>query len=233
MIQSFKLYRLQQIDTNIDQSKARINKIDTILNDDKILNLAENDLVRIGNNLEQSQKELQKAENVVQDHQLKIEQTESSLYGGMVKNPKELQDLQNEAAALKRYRTVLEERLLEAMLIEEELEQEYSTAENKLKQIKIDRSKEHSELEQEKKLLKKEVDRLEDERQIVADSIPAPDLEGYKNLRGTRKGIAVAKVNDKSCSACGSTLSTSLLYDARSPSKISFCETCGRILYAG
>ena len=101
MSQSFKLYRLQQIDTNIDQSKARINKIDTILNDDKILNLAENDLVRIGNNLEQSQKELRKAENVVQDHQLKIEQTESSLYGGMVKNPKELQDLQNEVERLK------------------------------------------------------------------------------------------------------------------------------------
>ncbi|MFN2235225.1 MAG: C4-type zinc ribbon domain-containing protein [Anaerolineales bacterium] len=47
-----------------------------------------------------------------------------------------------------------------------------------------------------------------------------------------RAGVAVAKVEDRACKACGSTLTASLNQAARSPSQIVFCDSCGRILYA-
>lgn len=233
MSQSFKLYRLQQIDSNLDHSLSRINQIELLIKDDRLLIEAQKNVQAHEVRMAEAQKELEKAEATVREQQIKIEQTESTLYGGKVRNPKELQDLENELGALKRYRSVLEERLLDCMLIEEEIDAEHTAAVEQLENIRAERGKDHTQLEQEKSLLEKDVARLEDERQVVARSIPDPDLSSYQNLRQKKKGIAVAKVNDKFCSACGSTLSTSLLYDARSPNKITYCESCGRILYAG
>lgn len=233
MSQSFKLYRLQQIDSNLDQSLSRINQIEQLIKDDRLLIEAVRKVQIQEKRMAEAQKELDKAETNVRDQQIKIEQTESSLYGGKIRNPKELQDLENELGALKRYRSVLEERLLDCMMIEEEIDAEHSAAVDNLEEIRAERGKDHKQLESEKAQLEKDVARLEEERQVVARSIPDPDLSSYQNLRQKKKGIAVAKVNDKFCSACGSTLSTSLLYEARSPNNISYCETCGRILYAG
>lgn len=233
MSQSFKLYRLQQIDSSLDHCLSRINQIEQLIKDDRLLSEAISKVQVHDMRMAEARKELEKAEVSVREQQIKIEQTESTLYGGKVRNPKELQDLENELGALKRYRSVLEERLLECMLIEEEIEAEHTEAVKRLEKIQSERSKDHKQLEQEKSQLGKDVSRLEDERQVVARSIPDPDLSSYQILRQKKKGIAVAKVNDKFCSACGSTLSTSLLYDARSPNKITYCETCGRILYAG
>jgi predicted nucleic acid-binding Zn-ribbon protein len=58
-----------------------------------------------------AQNTLKHAEAEVGRQKVKIEQSESNLYSGNVKNPKELQDLQNEIAALKRYLITLEDRV--------------------------------------------------------------------------------------------------------------------------
>ena len=74
--------------------------------------------------------------NNVNKQKVKIEQSEASLYSGNVTNPKELQDLQNEAAALKRYLVTLEDRQLEAMLEVETAEQSKQAALDKLEGVK-------------------------------------------------------------------------------------------------
>lgn len=233
MSQSFKLYRLQQIDSNLDQSLERINQIEQLIKDDHLYIEAEKGVQFQEERMAEAQLMLKKAEVDVREQQIKIEQSESSLYGGKVRNPKELQDLENELGALKRYRSVLEERLLECMLTEEEIDKDYTAAVGHLEAIRVEQSKDHKILEQEKSELEKVAARLEDERRVVTRSITDTELASYQNLRKKKRGIAVAKVNDKFCSACGSTLSTSLLYDARSPNKITYCDSCGRILYGG
>jgi predicted nucleic acid-binding Zn-ribbon protein len=81
--------------------------------------------------------------------------------------------------------------------------------------------------------LNSEVSRLEGERLAAASSISPEDMRLYDQLRAQRRGIAVAKVTDRACSACGSTLNATLLQAAHSPSQIARCDTCGRILYSG
>jgi len=44
--------------------------------------------------------------------------------------------------------------------------------------------------------------------------------------------VAVAGVQDRNCAACGSTLGTANHQLARSPSKMTQCQTCERILFA-
>jgi predicted nucleic acid-binding Zn-ribbon protein len=233
MSSPFKLYRLQQTDSQIDRDTAQVAEIERTLKDDEVLKRGSRSVQSAEQELKGHRKALQRAEDNVSAQRVKIEQTEATLYSGKVKNPKELQDKQNEAAALNRYLVVLEDRQLEAMLAEEEATSKFDNAVHELekKQSRYDRMQ--SDLSNEKVKLENELVRLQGERTATTGSIPEDDLILYQQLRVQRRGIAVAKVSNKACSACGSLLSATLLHSARSPNQITLCDTCGRIFYFG
>ncbi|MFC2053107.1 zinc ribbon domain-containing protein [Chloroflexota bacterium] len=233
MSSPFKLFRLQQTDNQIDHRTTRMVEIETALKDDEALKLGTSTLQSAEHELKELRKALHLAEDNVSGQRLKIEQTEATLYSGKVKNPKELQDLQNEAAALKRYLSVLEDRLLEAMLAEEEAASQYDYAFHELEIEQSRYNQMQNDLSNEKVKFENELARLQGERTATTGSIPEDDLILYQQLRVQRRGIAVAKVSNKACSACGSLLSATLLHSARSPNQITLCDTCGRILYFG
>jgi len=116
MSQAFNLYRLQKIDTQIDQINNRLAEINHILAADENLHKAEELSQNTKNQLFKMQQNLKQKEDEVQAHRIKIETNESSLYGGKVRNPKELQDLQMEIASLKKRLTILEDEQLDIML---------------------------------------------------------------------------------------------------------------------
>ena len=233
MSQSFKLYRLQQIDRQIDRGRARLRDIEAALDEDTGLRQAQNQLEATEEAFRQTKKKLKEAEQAVQQQRIKIEQTEAALYGGKVRNPKELQDLQNEAAALKRYLGVLEDRQLEAMILSEEAEKENQAASAACKQVQGQTARQNAGLREEQASLFKDIRHQEEEHQAATNGISAEELRLYEQLRQTRRGIAVAKVTDKACNACGSTLNAILLSAAHSPNQITRCTNCGRILYVG
>jgi len=233
MSSPFKLYRLQQTDSQIDRRATRVAEIELALKDDEALIRGARTVQIAEQELKDFRKALQRAEDNVSGQRVKIEQSEATLYGGKVKDPKELQDLQNEAAALKRYLGVLEDRQLEAMLAEEEAASQYDNAVHELGKEQSRYNQMQSDLLNEKVKLENELVRLQGERTATTGTIPEDDLILYQQLREQRRGIAVAKVTNKACSACGSLLSTTLLHSARSPNQITLCDTCGRILYFG
>lgn len=233
MSQPFKLFRLQQLDSHLDQAQARLTQIDIALSDDRELQLARSQIQNSDGLVESARKALRRAEEDVRAQRVKIEQTEAALYGGKVRNPKELQDLQNEAAALKRYLAVLEDRQLEHMIELEEAEKSRSLASDKLNSVQQQSEQVNGVLTREQASLTDEVGHLQAERQAEISSIPEEDLALYQNLRQQRRGVAVAQVIDKTCAACGSTLSAALLHASRSPNQLTRCDTCGRILYTG
>jgi predicted nucleic acid-binding Zn-ribbon protein len=233
MNQSFKLYRLQQLDSQIDRVTSRLQQIQIALNDHRAIEQAEKNSIEASNALESSRKALRKAEGAVKDQRIKIETTESTLYGGKVRNPKELQDLQNEAAALSRYLSVLEDRQLDAMLEEETAVDVDREAKIALELAQAKDAGEQSRLAEEQGRLLKDLSHLQEERQAAAGSIPSGDISMYESLRKTRRGVAVSLVKDKTCSACGTTLSATLFDAALKSDQLSRCEGCGRILYVG
>jgi predicted nucleic acid-binding Zn-ribbon protein len=233
MSQPFKLFRLQQLDSQIDSAQARLKEIHTALNDDHALKQAEALAQQSAGTLEASRKALLRAEGEVKAQWLKIEQNESTLYGGKIRNPKELQDLQAEVAALKRYMEKLEERQLEEMIALEEAQAQHQAVSIELEKVRARSAMLNENLLNERKGLLAEVDRLQSERQATVASVLEADLNLYMQLRQTRRGIAVAQVVDKNCSACGSTLNATLLHAAHSPNQLTRCDTCGRILYSG
>src|SRR5512145_881851 len=116
------LYRLQQVDSQIDQVQSRLKAIRQLLENDAELRLASEQALTAENELKEAERLLKLTEQEVEKQRIKLQQTEASLYGGMVHNPKELQDLQKDVASLKRHLETLEDRELEAMQVVETAE---------------------------------------------------------------------------------------------------------------
>lgn len=233
MSQPFKLYRLQQVDSQLDQARARVQKIAAILNDDALLKTAEGQFGQSQNELQQARRDLKHAEEEVQVQRIKLEQTEASLYGGKIHNPKELQDLQKESVSLKKLIGVLEDRQIENMILVEDAEAAHRSASEELEKVKAQVAASNAHLIEEQNRLLSDIDLLQHNRQATVSTISSEDLKLYEQLRQQRGGIAVAKVTENACAACGSTLTPAQNQASHSPNQISRCTFCGRILYAG
>jgi uncharacterized protein len=233
MSQPFILYRLQTIDSQLDRIRTRLQRIEAVLQDDRQVEAAQEETDKAEQALQEARRLLKQAEENVHAQRMKIEFSESSLYGGKVRNPKELQDLQNEVASLKRYLSVLEDRQLDQMIAVEEAESVWSSASFNLDQVLASQSTRHGSLIDERAALSKELATLQNERDATTRSLDSDSMELYEQLRRQRMGVAVAQVVDKACAACGSTLTPSTVQNAHLPQQITRCTFCGRILYAG
>jgi predicted nucleic acid-binding Zn-ribbon protein len=232
MSRSSALYDLQLIDSQLDKHKKRLHEIALILSDEREINKAKSILNKKTDQLEASNKELQAAEQKVKDQRLKIKQTDAMLYGGKIRNPKELQDLQDEWEALKRFLNILEDRQLEHMLLVDDKKKQHNVAQENLDKTLAKSQLLHEQLIQEKNKIKIQNQDLENRQHSCHAMIAKNDLEIYERIKKQRFGVAVAKVKDKACSACGVTLTAAINQAARSPNQITNCENCGRILYS-
>ena len=226
------LYRLQRVDSQVDQIQARLQTIQRTLENNEALRTANEHFNAATDKHKNAERTMKLSEAEVQKQRIKIEQTETNLYGGKVHNPKELQDLQKDVASLKRYLETLEERELEAMISAETAEKEWQTAKTDLERVQSNLKEQHKDLTQESETLRKNLERLHSERQAVVTDIAGQALSVYEQLRKQKRGLAITTIEDNSCEACGTTLTASQQQTARSTSQLFRCPTCGRILYA-
>jgi uncharacterized protein len=231
MSQTLSLYRLQQVDSQIDRDRTRLQIIQSTLDNETVL-LQSKERLDISQAASQSTEQtLKLAEADANNQRIKIEQTEASLYNGKGHSPKELLDLQNDLAALKRHLITLEDIQLDAMLADEDAKVSYQDAQIQYKAILDNSAEQNRGLHEEQTYLQKELERLSAERTAVAGPIPESALGLYDQFRQQRRGIAVAVINENSCSACGSGLSAAQMQSSRASGSIALCPSCGRILY--
>jgi len=227
------LFHLQEIDRLTRQFNLRIAEIDRILDSDQRVQKANDQLESSKKDLHKAQVKLRGIEESVRELSNKIEISEKNLYGGSIRNPKELQDLQSEIASLKRQKSSLEDNQINAMIDLEELEKKVQSHTQELENIRGIVIQDSSSLTGEKSTAQSQIDRLAIERSGVLHSIPAQSLELYESLSASKKGQALAKIDEDSCSACGASLRPSLIQSARSKLTLAYCPSCGRILFAG
>jgi hypothetical protein len=233
MSESLNLFRLQNLDSEIDQTRSRLDEIEKSLNDDRRLKLANRKQEKAQLTLKDVRIKLHQIEDKVEAQRLKRKTTQNALFGGKIKNPKELQDLQMESEALKRYITQLEDEQLEAMIAHETAEEELQIAEDNQKQVTSLLIQENASLMGEQSKLKEALSRLIREKEAVQQSIPLQNQTLYDQLRARKRGTAVAPVSDGGCGICGQAMTPADLQTLRSSSGLVFCASCGRILYEG
>ena len=183
--------------------------------------------------LETARQTVRHAEEETRRQQQRITETDKTLYGGGVRNPKELQDLQEEAASLRRYLSVLEERQLQTMQQSEDGEKTVSDAQNRREELERLRADAESKLRAEQTALRGTLETLGIQREAAVSEITPEDLEKYNSVRRAKRGLAVVRMEGGSCAGCGVAPSTSRVNSARSGQEIVQCGNCGRILYLG
>ena len=227
---AFHLHQLQQIDSERDRLAQAIAKLQQALEDKRAIAQAEAALEAARREMEAAQQALRRAEAEAEAVRAKRRRSEAALYGGTVREPKALQDLQREVEALKRLLTQREDAQIEAMLVAEEAESAYRAAHERLETMRHERLQQESRWQGELDRLQQDLARLDKRRQALAAEVPADALEVYERLRSQRGGLAVAAIDDHTCSACGAPLTPDLVRAARSGESLVFCRTCKRIL---
>lgn len=231
MSKILNLYRLQKLDSHVDKNKIRLIEIDRLLNDNIRVKKAKKALDEAEKTATSARIKLKQIEDKVEAKKIKRKLVQNSLFSGKIKNPKELQDLQRESEAIKRYISQLEDKQLEAMIEHEEADEIEKLAKNRLNKAKAMTAEENASLSGEKLGLREDLKRLLKERKAVIGAVPSEDLNLYDQLRSRKRGIAVAEVTDGGCSICGQALTPSDQQRIRSANQLVFCPSCGRILF--
>jgi len=226
------LYRLQTIDLEISSKRRRLEEVEAGLKESEELRQARRTLQQAEDELNRWRTTLRDLELDTKSLAAKISGVEAILYSGRVTNPKELANLQNEISYLKRRKSELEDKQLEAMVEVEECEAEVGSKKANLARIHAEWNHAQAQLTEEQNELKERLTYLKKERTQLEKMIGAEDLALYGELCMRKDGQAVALLRGGICQACRVALPTSQVQQARLGNSLSFCSSCQRILYA-
>jgi predicted nucleic acid-binding Zn-ribbon protein len=232
MNRSHLLYRLQAIDLEISNGQRRLEEVEAGLGESEELRQARRVSQKAEDELNHWRTTLRDLELEARSLNAKITSVEERLYSGRVTNPKELANLQDEVSYLKRRRSDLEDRQLEAMVEVEEHEAEVDSKKASLVQIEAEWSQTQKRLTEERSELEERLAHLKKKRVKLEKTIGAEDLAMYGELRSRKGGQAVALLKGGVCQACRVTLPTSQVQQVHVGDALSFCSSCQRILCA-
>ena len=195
----FQLFQLQEIDSNIHSAKKRVLEIDTFIEKDSSLKQAQELLENAQKKLLTDSNEFNKISDEISSKKDKISMSESNLYNGSIKNPKELQDLQMEIESLKKAIEKLEDILLDVMMQVENSEKDVELKTDELKTIKSTFSTQSAVLIGEKNSLLEKIDALTAKRITMVDQLDQEHIEKYTALISKKNGLAVTNLVDNCC----------------------------------
>lgn len=225
------LYELQKFDLGILRHRKRLDAIQAELTDNVAVQDAEQALAQAEQVLKPLQVQNRDLELQLQSTQSKLKNTEERLYSGAVKNPKELQEMQAEIDALKRWSSELENRSLEALLEVESAQAQVQACHTNLAAILADSASETADLLNEKRQLEAEILDFQAKRDTLAPTIAAEALALYEDLRPQKAHQAVALLTkDENCAICGIQQRGTVAKEIRRGDTIIQCLNCKRIL---
>ncbi|MDP3768687.1 MAG: C4-type zinc ribbon domain-containing protein, partial [Dehalococcoidia bacterium] len=178
-----------------------------------------------------AEKQVKEFEYQTEEQGRKIEPIERRLYNGNVKNPKELEDLQQDLESLKRRRSQLDEQALDAMEDAERAQRDLADAEGALQELTQATAVEQEGLRSQAAMLERKITELEARRAEQAARIDAGLLRLYDQLAATRQGRPIAKLEGGACQGCRISLPANILKRARAGGDLVQCTNCERILY--
>ncbi|HIQ01793.1 MAG TPA: hypothetical protein EYH30_06655, partial [Anaerolineales bacterium] len=198
-----RLYRLQQLDMEEERARGRLSEIAASLGESPALRQARKAAQDAADRAQQWAIRQRDLELEVQGIKNEIAASERRLYGGSIRNPKELGDLQAKVASLKRFLERREEDLLEAMIVREEAEAAQGQAQARLEDVEATWASDQAALRAEKEQLEARLAKVAQDREALLPSIPPEDMEAYRVLRRTKGGLAVSVMRAGACAACG------------------------------
>ncbi len=224
------LLDLQDVDSVIDRLTRRLGEIRTALHETDELLAARSALRAAEESV--THKRAHRIDLDLADASLetRIKQADQRLYSGTVKNPKELLDLQNDIASLKKQKNVLDDQLFAAMLELEEAETTLTTCSNSLTRVEAEWRASQGDLAAELNQLEHDLTEKTAEQLEARAQLNAVDLTQYDQLRRRKGGMAVVEIEGSVCGACGVRVTAHILQQLSQAEHLARCGNCERIL---
>lgn len=224
-----QLWELQCLEQAIDAAEQALARDRAGIGESQALLAARARLAQARAELAALGKEQRTAEWALSDLGARMTATKDSLYSGRIRNPKELQSLQQEFDALKAQCQPLEEQALCLMEQAEAIQAKISRLEGELGATEAKWRQEQKALGVEIGELENRLGELRTKREKFIQTVPADELGLFSQLKGIR-GLAVSRVEQGTCGRCRLTLSSAEIQRARAGVLIQ-CSSCGRLLF--
>jgi len=161
----------------------------------------------------------------------KIKRIDKQLFGGTIVNPREVENLEKEIAALKRQRDATDAKILQLW----EVLPPAKEAAGKLDAQIAEKQKQLAERKKaalvERTALEAEFARLNKLRPEVVKGIGPGLMNKYEGIRQRMGGVGMAEVTRRhTCSGCG-TIIAARSVQSLTEDKVVTCESCHKILY--
>jgi predicted nucleic acid-binding Zn-ribbon protein len=181
-------------------------------------------------------KELARAQQRFEDEiaslRAKAEQHDKTLYSGSIGNPRELQALQDEIAALQRRITHLEDQEIEVMEQLEPVEARLAAFGRQRAELDDRAAGLRAQIAEAEVEIDAELERVRSERGTAAATVEPDLLSEYEQLRPRTGGIAIARLVNGHCGGCHLALSAVEIDRIKHlpEDEVVHCEECGRLL---
>jgi len=225
------LAQLNEIDLAVDAHKGRLAAIAEALREPVALVEARRGLARAKSDLAHCGAVQAEHEAAQGEAAEKLARAETRLYGGGVRNPKELEDLQRDAAQLRRQLSQTEDSLLEALICAEAATQTQAAQAALLERLTAECAHKQAALRGEQVQIKAKMPAALARQAAARQAVPTTLLATYDSLRLRRGGRVVVRLDGEECSACLVAASPFSLEAARFGDDLVYCSNCGRLLW--
>lgn len=227
-----ELFELQQIDTEIGAHHGRLEKIGRDLQEDQELLAAREGLDHKEIGLRKLEDEQKSIDWDVEHARDRIANLEARMYGNQVGNPRELKSIVSEIAHLRDRQSELEDRELGVMEEVDEIRVVVDLHRVAVGELEAKWAEDQGHLLDERRRVETELPLLEARRRDQESEVSEASRKIYGRLRDSLGELAVAKAERGMCTGCRITLPTHLFQKVRAGRQLTYCSTCGRLLYA-
>ena len=228
-----RLLELQELDSAIDRLESRKRQLvegKEMADARAAMEDAEGRLGELRLGVDAVMREQQRLEREIDSMTRKAEDDEKRLYDGSIANIKEMEALQHEITSLRERRSRSEDELLEQMVRRDDLESRAGEASTLVEQTRARLEVVGGEAEAELERIEEELAEKRVTREKLVPEFDDELLELYEDLRGQKRGVAVAALVDGVCQACHEKLSAMELDRLKRTEGVKRCEYCRRIV---
>ncbi len=161
----------------------------------------------------------------------KLKKVDREIYGGSVVNPREVENLEKEVAALKKQRAETDERILQLWELVPPAQAEADAIEAEIATKKKELSIHQKNALRIKGELESEYKERTAERPAAAKAVSPGLLARYDAIRKSHHGTGMGLITKgRTCSACGTLVAERTIQGVKDD-RIVTCDECHRILY--
>lgn len=224
-----KLVRLHHAEAALKRTESDLAEVPRLRKE------VEDRLARDRSHLDAAKATLAACQKARKEHETAVADLKAKLskYKGQlmeVKTNKEYTAVLHEIEGVEREIKARDDLTFAEMEKEEGLAQEVKREEADFKAVEADAREETAALDARAAALAAEVEKLRQERDGVAASVPGPALELYARV-AKQRGTAAAEAQDGVCQACHVRMRLQIWVEVKKNEQVFQCESCSRIFY--